>query len=50
MSFIELLYARKGDGNSIRSIFSAFGVTRWSNLSKQDMCGLEISGRKSWTT
>ena len=33
MSFIELLYARKKDRKSIRTILAAFGVIYWSTLS-----------------
>jgi len=34
ISFIELLYSRKRDGKSIRNILAAFGVTKWSTLSR----------------
>jgi len=32
MPFIEVLFARKADGRSIRKILEAFGVIRWSTL------------------
>ena len=34
MSLVELLYSRKRDGKSIRSILAAFGVAKWSDLSR----------------
>jgi len=34
MSFVVLLYARREDSKSIRKILAAFGVTKWSTLSK----------------